>query len=145
MKINIQIITKEKNIPSSTQFKRWIKAALPNKESEVNIRIVDTAEITELNKKYRHKKGPTNVLTFPFAAPVVTPFLGDIVICAQIANQQAKQQNKSTDAHWAHLTIHGVLHLLGYEHDNVKNAKKMENLEIKILAKLGFPTVKNTV
>jgi probable rRNA maturation factor len=139
MKINIQIITKEKNIPTSAQFKRWVKAALPDKESEVNIRIVDKQEIIDLNQQYRHKKGPTNVLAFPFEAPVPTPFLGDIIICAQIANQETKQQHKPKTAHWAHLTIHGVLHLLGYDHDNAKDAKKMENLEIKLLATLGFP------
>lgn len=136
MKINLQIASKQKNIPSPTLFKRWVQAALPPKKqnAELTIRIVDEPEIITLNEKYRHKKGPTNVLAFPIEAPITTPLLGDIIICAPITIQEAQAQNKSIDAHFAHLTIHGVLHLLGYEHDKV-----METQEIKILAKLGFP------
>jgi probable rRNA maturation factor len=143
MKINLQIATQEKNIPSESLFKSWVKAALPGKKQkmEITIRLVDIPEITELNKKYRHKKALTNVLAFPFQAPpgIKISILGDLVICAPIANKEAIEQKKSTKAHWAHLTIHGVLHLLGYEHSTQKDAKKMEALEIKILKKLGFP------
>lgn len=143
MKINLQIITQEKNIPSESLFKSWVKAALQGKKQkmEVTIRLVDEPEITELNKKYRHKKSPTNVLAFSFQAPpgIKIPILGDIVICAPVANKEAIEQKKSSQAHWAHLTIHGVLHLLGYKHSTQKDTQKMEALEIRILKKLGFP------
>jgi len=143
VKINLQIITQEKNIPSESLFKSWVKAALQGKKQkmEVTIRLVDEPEITELNKKYRHKKSPTNVLAFSFQAPpgIKIPILGDIVICAPVANKEAIEQKKSSQAHWAHLTIHGVLHLLGYKHSTQKDTQKMEALEIRILKKLGFP------
>ncbi len=148
MKINLQIATQEKNIPSASLFKSWVKAALQGKKQkfEVTIRVVDEPEIIELNKKYLHKKTPTNVLAFPFQAPpgIKIPILGDIVICAPIANKEAIEQKKSIKAHWAHLTIHGILHLLGYDHSTQKDAKKMEALEIKILKKLGFPNPYST-
>lgn len=138
--MRVQIITKEKNIPSPALFKRWAKAALPtNKQNaELTIRIVDEAEMMELNEKYRHKKGPTNVLAFPMEAPVETAILGDIVICAPITIKEAEEQNKLINAHFAHLTIHGVLHLLGYDHHTAKDRSKMEKLEVNLLDKLGF-------
>jgi probable rRNA maturation factor len=148
MKINLQIATQEKNIPSESLFKSWVKAALQGKKEkmEITIRLVDKPEIIELNKKYRHKKLPTNVLAFPFQAPpgIKIPILGDIVICAPIANKEAFEQKKSTKAHWAHLTTHAILHLLGHKHSTQKDAKKMETLEIKILKKLGFPNPYST-
>ena len=140
MKLNLQIASRSKSIPAATQFKRWVKAALADQQAEITIRIVDRPEISTLNEQYRHKTGPTNILTFPFAAPIKTEVLGDIVICAAVANQEAKQQHKPPAAHWAHLTIHGILHLLGYDHNTAKTAQQMESLEIKLLAELGFPS-----
>ncbi len=142
MKVNIQVASKAKYIPAPASFKRWIKAVLQNKktDAEVIVRIVDEAESRELNFKYRHKNTPTNVLAFPFDAPPVIDisFLGDIAICAPIVNKEAAEQGKSVEAHWAHLTIHGMLHLLGYDHLKIKDAKKMEARETEILNNLGF-------
>lgn len=142
MKVNLQLATQAQNIPTATQFKHWVKAALPvsNANVEVTIRVVDEQEMSELNEKYRHRQGTTNVLAFPFEAPpgVTTALLGDIVICAAVANEEAAAQNKMLNEHWAHLIIHGVLHLLGYNHKTSTDAKTMEGLEIEILAKLGF-------
>jgi probable rRNA maturation factor len=141
MKINLQIITKQKNIPSPALFKRWAKTTLPpdQQNAKLTIRIVDEPEIINLNEKYRHKKGSTNVLAFPVEAPVATPLLGDVIICAPVAIKEAQAQNKSITAHFAHLTIHGILHLLGYDHLIAKDRTKMEKQEIKILSELRFP------
>lgn len=143
LKINLQIIYKTEYTPKMIQFKHWVTAALlerRKKSSEINIRIVAESESAELNKKYRNKDGATNVLSFPFEAPtdLALPFLGDIVICAPLVLEEALAQKKTIEAHWAHLTIHGVLHLLGYTHDTEKNAHAMENLETKLMESLGF-------
>lgn len=108
--------------------------------SEVTIRIVDEAEMTELNETYRHKSGPTNVLSFPFDAPIEleVKLLGDIVICASVVNKEAKAQGKSSDAHWAHMVVHGILHLQGYDHIEDDEAEVMEALEINLLQQLGY-------
>ena len=131
-----------KSLPSKKQFETWVNAAISTskKNQELVIRIVDEKEITQLNKKYRKKNRPTNILSFPFDHPpgTKTNFLGDLVISAPIVRKESKQQDKTFVSHWAHLTIHGVLHLLGHTHKTVKDAKKMENLEIKLLKKLGF-------
>ena len=142
MQVNLQLVTQAQNIPTATQFDHWVKAALLDSKAnaEVTIRVVDEQEMSELNEKYRHQLGPTNVLAFPFEAPpgVTTTVLGDIVICAAVANEEAAAQKKMLNEHWAHLIIHGVLHLLGYNHNTSADAKTMEGLEIEILAKLGF-------
>ncbi len=111
------------------------------KEAEVLIRIVDEAESATLNQTYRHRDGPTNVLSFPFEAPppVTSPLLGDVVICAAKVIQEAAEQGKPTQAHWAHLICHGTLHLLGYDHHEAAAAAVMESLEIRILTHLGYP------
>jgi probable rRNA maturation factor len=126
-----------KKIPGVVLLKRWATAALKKCKSraELTIRIVDVKEMTELNTTYRHKKGPTNVLAFPFEMPI----LGDIVICAEVVNREAQEQNKIAKAHWAHMVVHGTLHLLGFDHVNEKDADLMEAEEIKILQTLGFP------
>ena len=140
--ITLQKISKIKSLPNKRQFVAWVKQALPpnKKNHELVIRIVDTKEITKLNKKYRKKNKPTNIISFPFDPPprMKTNFLGDLVICAPIVKQEAKLQHKTIAACFAHLVTHGVLHLLGYDHKKNQDAKKMEALEIKHLKKLGF-------
>lgn len=130
--------------PQNNLLKKWAKAALDYEKSsaELAIKIVDTVEITDLNARYRHKNKPTNVLSFPFDAPIELHdqifFLGDLVICAEVVNKEANAQNISTIAHWAHMVIHGTCHLLGYDHENEKDAAVMEAKEIHILTSLGF-------
>jgi probable rRNA maturation factor len=104
------------------------------------IRLVDDQESAELNQQYRHKQGPTNILSFPFEAPdgFDTDLLGDLVICTPLIALEAQQQNKQLFDHWAHITIHGVLHLLGYDHIDDAEAEEMEALEIKILSRLNI-------
>lgn len=140
--IVLQNKSRSKTVPSRNAFQRWINCALAQfkMDSEITIRIVDTAESAKLNKTYRNKAGATNILSFPFEAPpdIQLPILGDLVICAPLIFKEAKEQNKPLLAHWAHITIHGALHLLGYDHIKNKDAKIMENLEIKLLKQLGY-------
>lgn len=129
-------------LPSDEQLKRWGDAALSGfvEEAELTIRIVEPEEIQTLNRTYRHKDKPTNVLSFPFEAPpgVELPLLGDIVICAAVVAQEAQEQGKPLFDHWAHMVVHGVLHLLGYDHIEDDEAEEMEGLEIEILAEMGI-------
>ena len=138
--LTLQNDSKIKSIPSKRQFKTWIEAALvPRKKKyEIVIRIVGAKEITKLNKQYRKKNKPTNILSFNFYSPVdiKTNLLGDLVICAPVVKLEAKLQHKAITSHWAHLTVHGVLHLLGYDHKDESEAEKMEKLEVKILKKM---------
>lgn len=142
IKITIQTIARNTFIPNDYFLQRWVNKALAKQvgSNEVNIRLVSKKESAELNSTYRHKKGPTNILSFPFEPPpeVSSPFLGDLVICAALVNQQAKQQTKTRLAHWAHLVIHGCLHLIGYDHIHDKDASKMETVEIQLLKELGY-------
>jgi probable rRNA maturation factor len=142
IKITLQTITNNTFIPSRYFLQRCVNKALLKKigTSEVNIRLISKKESAELNCSYRHKKGPTNILSFPFEPPpgVSSLFLGDLVICAPLVNQEAKQQSKTRLAHWAHLVIHGCLHLIGYDHMDNKDALKMETLEIQLLEDLGY-------
>ncbi|CAL7962611.1 endoribonuclease YbeY [Gammaproteobacteria bacterium] len=144
MSINlvVQNIGKSKSVPSKKQFKTWVEKVLaPRKKNhELTIRIVGIKEITKLNKQYRKKNKPTNIISFNFYPPanIKTNLLGDLVICAPIVKLEAKLQHKTVLSHWAHLTVHGVLHLLGYDHQNDDAAQKMERLEIKILKKIGI-------
>jgi len=141
-KIDFQNASSADNIPSRFEFKRWIDVTLSQfrKEAELCIRIVDEEEMTSLNQNYRKKSGATNVLAFPFIAPPeVEPFfLGDVIICATTVAKEAAEQNKAIKDHWAHLVIHGTLHLLGYDHISDKDAEVMEQMEIDILAELGI-------
>lgn len=132
LKINLQILTKN-FVPQKSWFKKWVAAALPKgKRAELTIRVVNCKESQTLNKEYRNKNCPTNILSFTSD----NDYLGDLVICAPLVKKEAQEQNKLLNHHWAHLTIHGVLHLLGYDHHTKKQAKIMENLEVKILKKL---------
>ena len=135
VKLSVQIASELANLPTKAQFKKWAKAAL-RVDTEVTIRIVDAQEALALNSTYRGKDYATNVLTFPLTE---TPHLmGDIIICAPVVMAEAAAQNKSLEAHFAHLTVHGVLHLHGYDHETEPQAELMESLEITILQKLGY-------
>lgn len=133
----------EQGLPAEADFRRWLEAVLPQfqPESEVTIRVVDEAESHELNHTYRGKDKPTNVLSFPFEAPpgVELPLLGDLIICRQVVEQEAQEQEKALEAHWAHMVIHGSLHLLGYDHIEDDEAEEMESLETEIMLALGYP------
>ena len=135
IQLSVQIASELANLPTKAQFKKWAKAAL-RVDTEVTIRIVDAQEALALNSTYRGKDYATNVLTFPLTE---TPHLmGDIIICAPVVMAEAAAQNKSLEAHFAHLTVHGVLHLHGYDHETEPQAELMESLEITILQKLGY-------
>ena len=131
--------------PDEEDIRRWVTVTLQaeghDADAELTVRIVDEAEITELNRRYRHKDRPTNVLAFPFEAPpgVETDLLGDLVIAAPVVRREAAEQGKAETAHWAHLIVHGTLHLLGYDHHTESDAERMEGREVAILAALGFP------
>ena len=133
-----------RGLPAPASFRRWVEAALRGakrrKPTELAIRIVDTDEGRALNRDYRGKDYATNVLSFPAELPpgVVLPLLGDLAICAPVVLREATEQGKLTRDHWAHLTIHGVLHLLGYDHIKEGEAVAMEALETRILAGLGI-------
>ncbi|MFP1805254.1 rRNA maturation RNase YbeY [Lonsdalea quercina] len=130
------------SLPSEAHFQRWLEAVLPQfqAESEVTIRIVDEAESHELNHTYRGKDKPTNVLSFPFEAPpeVELPLLGDLIICRQVVEQEAAEQEKTQEEHWAHMVVHGCLHLLGYDHIEDSEAEEMESLETEIMQGMGY-------
>lgn len=134
------------DLPSEAEFEIWLQAALQaalsdeREEAEVTVRLVDEAESRELNRDYRGKDKSTNVLSFPFDAPpgIVLPLLGDLVICRQVVEREALEQAKPLTAHWAHMVIHGCLHLLGFDHIEDDEADIMEAKEIAILATLGF-------
>ncbi|MEX3018893.1 rRNA maturation RNase YbeY [Kluyvera sp. STS39-E] len=129
-------------LPEESQFQKWLDAVVPQfqEESEVTIRLVDTAESHELNLTYRGMDKPTNVLSFPFEAPpgMELPLLGDLIICRQVVEREAKEQGVSLDAHWAHMVVHGSLHLLGYDHIEDEEAEEMESLETEIMLALGY-------
>ncbi|WP_409298220.1 rRNA maturation RNase YbeY [Pseudomonas sp. KCJK8993] len=130
--------------PSDQQFRRWCELALRQRtaDSELTIRLVDEAEGRELNHTWRHKDYATNVLSFPAEVPdelLDIPLLGDLVICIPVVEREAAEQGKALEAHWAHLVIHGCLHLLGYDHIDDDEAEEMEALERTLLAELGHP------
>lgn len=130
-------------LPAETDFQHWLEAVLPQFQdvSEVTIRIVDEAESHELNLTYRGKDKSTNVLSFPFEAPheIELPLLGDLIICRQVVEQEAIEQDKALFAHWAHMVVHGSLHLLGYDHIVDDEAEEMESIETEIMQSLGYP------
>jgi len=142
-RIDVQYAINADGIPAPDDVRHWVDCALQGRRpaAELAVRIVDEAEITALNRQYRGKDGATNVLSFPFEGMpgVVTEQLGDIVICAPVVAAEAVTQGKSLQAHWAHIVIHGVLHLLGYDHHRDAEAQTMEALETSLLASLGFP------
>ncbi|MEY3219086.1 MAG: hypothetical protein RIT27_443 [Pseudomonadota bacterium] len=146
IELDLQLVATFPYLPSEKLFYDWVEKTLelvqfPTEEPpQLTIRIVDRAEGLELNQTWRHKNYATNVLSFPFDAPpeVDIPLLGDIVICAPVVFEESVEQQKAIEHHFAHLTIHGVLHLLGYDHIEEKEAEEMETLEIKILGALAI-------
>lgn len=138
----LQVATQDLDHPDLSQMNTWVQAALDHEGAagEICLRVVDEAEITELNQQYRGKPGSTNVLSFPAELPPGVPLaiLGDLVVCAPLVEREAAQQDKTTSAHWAHLLVHGTLHLLGYDHQASAEAELMEAREVAILNKLGF-------
>ncbi len=141
--VDIQIATQNKNnLPSEQQLTTWFEQTAKSfcTQAEITIRIVDIPESQALNRDYRGKDKPTNVLSFPFEAPpeIELNLLGDLVICRQIVESEAEEQNKDIFSHWAHMVIHGTLHLLGYDHLDDEEAEEMESLEISIMNALGF-------
>jgi len=141
IEIQNQLEPEPGNLPDNQQILHWAQAALSEMDvAELTIRITDDNEIAELNSQYRNKSKPTNVLSFPADIPAELnlPLLGDIVICASVVEKEADEQNKSLEAHWAHMVVHGTLHLLGYDHIEDQAAEEMETKEIEILNKLGF-------
>ena len=140
--IEIQTVVKCEELPSADQLQRWVDAALADypTDTELVIRIVDKEESSQLNEQYRHKQGPTNILSFPFEVPEGVPLnlLGDLVICAPVVAEEAGAQNKPLENHWAHIVVHGILHLLGYDHIDEVDAEEMESKEIAILAQLNI-------
>lgn len=139
--VNLQLVSKATDIPSAEDFEHWAKSALQQTQGELTVRIVDRPESQRLNRNYRGKDKPTNVLSFPFEAPEHLPshYLGDLVICAPIVTAEAREQGKSVISHWAHMVIHGMLHLQGYDHQTDSQATEMEQLEQQIMANLGYP------
>lgn len=141
-RVELQYGTSAEGLPSPEQFQRWVDAVTPNPEEEVEllIRIVDSVESARLNKQYRHQDGPTNVLSFPFDAPdhISVKLLGDLIICAPVVEHEAQEHGKGTLDHWAHMVVHGTLHLLGFDHDAEETAVRMEAQEIAILGTLGI-------
>lgn len=134
--MDVQFATEVAILPTTNQFKRWARAAL-RVDTEVTLRIVDEAEGRQLNREYRGKDYATNVLTFPLAEE--PHLMGDIVLCAPVVIREANEQHKSTEAHYAHLVVHGILHLHGYDHETEPEAELMEMLETEIVTKLGYP------
>ncbi len=142
IQIDVQHASTCENIPTDTKIINWAKLALSNNNepAEFTIRIVDEEEMFELNHKWRGIEKITNVLSFPAGDNVVAPeLLGDIAICAPVISREAIEQEKSLEAHWAHMIIHGVLHLLGYDHNMNEEAEIMESQEIEFLKTLHFP------
>ena len=146
LELDIQNPEDYTSIPAEVDLMRWAQAAWhENADAGVVVRIVNAAESQELNRAYRDKDYPTNVLSFPYDAPPIpleedeTEYLGDLVICLPVVEREAAEQGKTVTQHWAHLLIHGLLHLQGYDHITDAEAEEMEGLETAMLAKLGFP------
>jgi probable rRNA maturation factor len=140
-KIAVQCVSRLAGIPSERTLRKWIRAALVNvgADAELTLRIVNAAEGRNLNSAFRGKDYATNVLTFVYHAPKSATLEGDIVLCAPVVAHEARAQEKPLIAHYAHLTIHGVLHLAGFDHETVREAKRMEALEAKMVMALGYP------
>lgn len=142
--IDIEVNSQHPLIPSQEKCEAWITAVLQHQKlnnAEVSLYIVDEDEGRQINRDYRGKDYATNVLSFPADIPeeVGVPLLGDLVICAPVIEREAKEQNKDINAHWAHMLVHGSLHLLGYDHLEDAEADLMEELETHLLQQLGFP------
>jgi len=143
LQLSLQYGAARAGLPATSSLQRWASAALHGlgrRRVALGVRIVRVAESAELNRRFRRKHGPTNVLSFPFEAPpgMRSEVLGDLVICAPVVRREARTQRKPVRAHWAHMVVHGILHLRGYDHLNRRDATVMEKKEIRILKELGF-------
>ena len=141
LEIDLQLATQEPGIPEAERIEAWARAALAGlAAAELTVRVVSREESAELNQRYRTRAGPTNVLAFPSDLPaeVASTYVGDIVICAPLVAEEAAAQGKDVAAHWAHLVVHGILHLRGYGHDSDAEAEQMESLETRVLGALGY-------
>ena len=146
LELEVQYAVRAEGIPDEAALRRWVEAVLADCEDDAGlvIRVVDERESQALNRAYRDRDRPTNVLSFPFEAPpgvppeVVGHHLGDLVICAPVVAREAREQGKPLPAHWAHMVVHGVLHLRGFDHQNESQAREMEGHERAILGALGF-------
>ena len=142
LSLELRIAARRPWVPSARDFTRWAEAALPAaaRSAVLSVVVVGDARSRSLNRGYRGKDRPTNILSFvgPGAAPDGRHYLGELVICAPLVAREARAQHKPSRAHWAHLTVHGVLHLLGMDHERARQASRMESLEIQILDQLGF-------
>ncbi|MGJ8620363.1 MAG: rRNA maturation RNase YbeY [Methylophilaceae bacterium] len=136
LSLSIQFATEHNNLPTRNQLRKWVKASI-RVDTEATIRIVDEPEAQQLNKTYRGKDYATNVLTFPITEE--PELMGDIIICAPVVIKEASEQKKSIEAHFAHLTVHGTLHLHGYDHLTEAQAELMESIEVTTLLNLGYP------
>ncbi|SHL03796.1 rRNA maturation RNase YbeY [Phytopseudomonas punonensis] len=144
IELDLQVASNAGHLPTESDFQAWCAIALRQRsaDSELTIRLVDEEEGRELNRTWRGKDYATNVLSFPADVPdelLDIPLLGDLVICVPVVEREAVEQGKALDAHWAHLVIHGCLHLLGYDHIDDEEAEEMEALERLLLAELGHP------
>ena len=141
--LDLQVASNADNLPSQEQLQLWAGRALQGRrqQAELSVRIVDEEESQALNHQYRHQDKPTNVLSFPADLPpeLELPLLGDLVICAPVVAREAAEQHKELAAHWAHMVVHGTLHLLGFDHIGDAEAEAMEQLETEIVQALGFP------
>jgi probable rRNA maturation factor len=126
--------------PAPATLRGWARLAAGSRNGELGIRVVGTAESGALNLQYRGKRAPTNVLSFPMPAGAGQSLgiIGDIVVCAPLVAREAREQGKALRAHWAHMVIHGTLHLLGFDHQRATDARRMEGRERELLARLGF-------
>jgi probable rRNA maturation factor len=136
LNLSVQYAVAARNLPGRAQFRRWVRAALEH-DARITVRIIGRAEGKSLNRQFRGGDGPTNVLSFVYRdAP---PYEGDLALCAPVVTREAREQRKSVAAHYAHLVVHGTLHLQGYDHEKTANAAVMETRESHIVAKLGYP------
>ncbi|KZX69241.1 rRNA maturation RNase YbeY [Vibrio sp. HI00D65] len=143
IELDLQLaVENEQGLPTEQDIQLWLDKTIPQfqRSAELTIRIVDTEESHQLNHEYRGKDKPTNVLSFPFEAPpgIELDLLGDLIICRQVVEKEAEEQNKPLLAHWAHMVVHGSLHLLGYDHIEDDEAEEMESLETEIMQAMGF-------
>jgi probable rRNA maturation factor len=137
LRVNVQIATRTANVPSPARIRRWVAAANSG-AAEITVRIVGEREGRTLNERFRRRAEPTNVLAFAYGRDA-GPLRGDVVLCAPVVAREAREQKKPLAAHYAHLTVHGVLHLRGYTHDADGDAARMERAERTILKRLGYP------
>ena len=148
LSVDVQIACDDPDIPDQEEMHAWIAAAIAasnhagNRYVEISVRIVDRGEIQTLNTLYRQQDKPTNVLSFPADVSTIpggdAALLGDVVVCAPVVRSEAQEQGKPLASHWAHMLVHGTLHLLGYDHEGESEAALMEGLETKILGQQGF-------